>query len=151
MIPVIKERLNQAIENFARKGGEILIQGGARGIDQWSAHYGLVHYLKLHSYLPFKGQASKWSIDDRMKYSDILYQSDEIIYFSETFKMQSFFTRNAAINNDCDILLAVLADDRNEGGAFWTLNQALKKSKPVLEIRVTNTGLKQVFHKPKTR
>lgn len=148
-IPLVKKRLEVAIRNFTRQGGEELLQGCALGVDQWAAAEGFKNNLRVHSFVPFKGQESQWSQEERLKYHDLLYISDTVKFFGSYPATKFFFMRNKEIVDLCDILLAVRTADRSDGGSVGTMNYALKKNKPVLEVIVYEDRLENKFHAPK--
>lgn len=146
---LVRKRLEVAIHDFARKGGEELLQGCALGVDQWAATEGFRNGLRVQSLVPFKGQESKWSQEERLKYHDLLYMSDTVEYFGDYPAVKFFFVRNKAIVDRCDILLAVRNVEKTDGGAVATMKYALKVGRPVIEVIVHSDRIENKFHPPK--
>lgn len=146
---MIQEYLHGKMESFKEQGGEEVIQGGAIGVDQWSAMASLETGLHLRSYLPFPQQGERWPREAQEELEYIKEHSREVKVFGESFAMKHFFVRNQAIVDDCSILLAVRShEETSHGGAIYTRDYAAKNFVPLIEAVVFDDRIVENYRKP---
>ena len=147
---MIREYLHGKMESFKEQGGEEVIQGGAIGVDQWSAMAALEAGLHLRSYLPFPQQGERWPREAQEELEYIKAHSREVKMFGESFAMKHFFVRNQAIVHDCSILLAVRSHREDvDGGTIHARDYAVKQCVPVIEAVVHDDGrIVENYRKP---
>lgn len=143
----VQESLYARILGFKNQGGQVVIQGGAIGVDQWSAEITLELGLELKTYVPFPQQADRWGVRDKGKYREILKNSSEVKVFGENPSNRLYHIRNQAIVDDSDILLATYPKGLNSGGTIATVRYALQK-KPVIHHKVTGIDIETSFTQP---
>lgn len=140
--------LREKIESFKNNGGELLLHGGARGVDMWAAQAAIAAEIKVNTYRPFPSQTKRggpWSAEEVRSYGEILDYSSSVLTFSKEFSNNAYFARNQAIVKDCDMLLAVTSWDCSGGGAFFTKNYAVKNNVDLIELIVFNDRIDVVY------
>lgn len=146
---MVQEYLGSKMESFKLQGGEEVIQGGAIGVDQWSALAALEAGLSLRSYLPFPEQGERWPRDAQERLEWIKGQSSEVKIFGDSFAMRHFFVRNQAIVDDCSILLAVRSfEEQVDGGTIHARDYAMKTLVPVIEAIVYLDRIEEKYREP---
>lgn len=145
-VPYIYKELFTRMKNFKKQGGEVVITGGAHGVDLWASEAALKAGLELHTYVPFPQQADKWVAAEQEMYRDILEKS-QVRVFGDAPKNSLYFERNHAIVDDSDLMLAVYPAHATSGGAYSTMKYAQTKRKPIIHWRVYEDGFTQDWEK----
>lgn len=145
-ITLAQGRLIEGIRSFKAQGGEVVITGGALGVDTWAAFAALNEGLQLITYVPFPQQADDWTPAERRKYQEMLDASKEVRVFGETPDNRLYFARNHAIVDDSDITLAITTSRSGRSGSIATAQYALSRGKPLIWVTVAKSGLAESFH-----
>jgi len=96
------------LDRFVAEGGAVIVSGGCKtGADKFAREYALDNGLELVEHLP--------------DLTGVRGRSDAI---------GRYYARNAALVADCDILVAIVAENRR-GGTENALSHAYKRSIPV--------------------
>lgn len=143
----LKKYLYQKIKSFKEQGGELLIQGGAIGVDQWAATVAFDLGLEVYTYAPFPQQPDKWSAEDQAVYREICQKSSLVKVFGEKYEVAKFFERNNAIVDDSDIMLALYTMGTTSGGTYSCAKYASTR-KPLIRAEVTEGNIKESFKNP---
>lgn len=112
-----------------------IISGMALGFDSWLVYIALKLKIPLLCYVPFKGQESRWSFEQKKFYQKTLDLAHSVKYICDEgyvpWKMQR---RNEVMVNDADIVLALWNPDKKYGGTFNCLSYCLKCNKKVVNL-----------------
>ena len=122
-----KKRLRETIEVLVQQGYLHMISGGAQGMDTMAAETVLdmkTQYpdLTLEIAVPYEGQASKWSPEERARWQRCIDAADMVTVISHEYSKNCFFTRNRYMVEQADLLLACY--DGKEGGTKMTVEYA---------------------------
>jgi uncharacterized phage-like protein YoqJ len=135
MHPWKLNKINQLSNLLIEKPPAKIITGMALGWDSWLAYVALKLKIPLLCYVPFKGQESRWSDEQKKFYQKTLDLADSVRYICDEgyapWKMQK---RNEAMVNDSDVVLALWNPEKKYGGTFNCLSYALKCTKPVANL-----------------
>ena len=126
----LKQRIYRQIEKAIENGAGEFFTGMALGVDIWCAEAVLELKIShpeilLTAVLPCRGQEKKWSTDDQRRYHDILNRCDNVLCLSESYTKGCMMTRNRALVDWCDLLIAVY--DGKPGGTKHTVDYAAKR------------------------
>ena len=120
------------------------ISGMALGIDMWSAMIVLslrdskYPHIKLVCAVPCIEQYKKWNEDDIETYKIILSQADKVVYVSdEPYTNWCMIVRDKWMVDHAGHILAVW-DGYKDGGTWITVEYALKKEKPIIQLHPKN-------------
>ena len=109
----------------------------ARGIDMWAAEIVLEErkhnpdiYLICAS--PYEGFEKKWTIDEQLKYQQILSQADFVKFVCEHYSCSCFQIRNVYMVDRSSRVIA--AYNGEPGGTRNTILYAEKKNTEVINI-----------------
>lgn len=148
---ILKQILNQQINNLAANGFTDFLSGMALGTDTWAAEFVLnlrkkIPRLKLHCVLPCKTQAEKWSVSSRKRYQIILEQADSVIYTSRNYHPKCMLERNRFMIDKAELLLAVYNGQARSGtGAALRYAQSLNREIIIINpISMEVKGVKQL-------
>ena len=148
----VKE-LTAFLAGIVDPSGTEFISGGAQGFDQLA--FWAVNCLKReHSewnikntvYVPFKGQESRWAKTgdfSQNDYQKMLRFADEVKYLSDNVSnygdiVKAMHSRNHAMVNDCDKLIALYPTDdwkTSKGGTAECMRYASSVGKEIVQIR----------------
>jgi uncharacterized phage-like protein YoqJ len=158
----MREKIAKAIKFVAQRKGETevtVITGGAQGVDQcafWAAHdikhdpdAGLT--IKNVLYMPFEGQESRWrdyGPFSKTEYRQMVDAADSVRVCSPVKTgapkpeiSRALMRRNAAMIDDCDILIAVTdIDDKNipsHGGTANAMRYAQSRGRAIAKLSLT--------------
>ena len=121
------DELRDAIRNQLQVDQpDIVIAGGAIGMDTWLAEEALKLDISLHLYLPFKGQGDNWPKKTQETYRNILSQADKVLYSYEEYNKDCFHHRDRAMVEAADKVYSLLRPDFTSGGTFYTVSYANK-------------------------
>jgi uncharacterized phage-like protein YoqJ len=104
-----------------------VITGLNLGYDTWFAEIALDIGIPVHSYLPFKGQESKWPKAAQDRYFRILEKSEKVIYVCEAYSNRAFWLRDKAMIDNCDMVFCLLDPLNKDSGTFSTVDYAKSK------------------------
>lgn len=121
------------IDNLCTQGYHTFLSGMAEGFDLIAAEEVLRQkkeypYIRLVAVIPFRGQADRYTEEDRQRYNNILEQADEIIYLSEHYFSGCFLRRNDYLLEHSARLLAYY-DRIPSGGTAYTVRKAITERK----------------------
>lgn len=134
----IKKQLEQIIDLLIDKDVTNFISGMALGVDTWCAEIILDKkkenkQIKLIAAIPCKGQDAMWSQRAKIRYNNILSQSDSVVYLAEKYTTNCMQERNKYMVDNSDIIIAVY-DNKKSGGTYHTLEYAKKKELGIIII-----------------
>lgn len=123
-----KFRLREALEYLIGRGYVNFMSGAARGFDTMAAEMVLslrdiYPWVKLIVVLPCADQSSRWNDEDRVRWENIVWQSDHVETLAEKFDKGCMFRRNRFLVDHSDIVLAAY-DGTSTGGTAMTINYA---------------------------
>lgn len=93
----------------------VAISGLALGYDTWRASEVLDAGLELHAYIPWSGQADRWSEEDRKTWAYLRSAARKERVFAETYNVRALHVRNAAMAVAGHVVV-VVTDGRVNGG-----------------------------------
>ena len=110
--------------------------GMADGSDVWLSQMVLDlrkenSVLRLHCFLPCKGQADKWSAAAQERYHSILEKADSVEYVSREYYDGCMLDRNHRLVEATGVLLAVYNGERR-GGTAATVRYARKLGRGII-------------------
>lgn len=129
----LKMRLKDEIYDAIADGCTDFLCGMALGTDTWAAEAVLavrdalvgIRPIRLHAYVPFRGQDEHWSARSRKRYHQILSACDSVTVISEEYRPSCMEERNRAMVQRADTLVAVF--DGKKGGTANTIRMAHEK------------------------
>lgn len=135
----LKMRLKDEIYTAAENGYTDFLCGMALGSDTWAAEAFLEVRdalrgfcdIRLHAYLPYPGQDTRWSDKNRRRYHRILAACDTAEYACDRYLPDCMERRNRAMVERADRLIAVF--DGQKGGTANTIRMAHEKG---IELRI---------------
>lgn len=135
---LIKERLTKAIFEAYKHGISNFISGFAIGIDLMAAQ--IVQSLKsscpgmtLTAAIPFRGQADRFSANDKIVYENLIASADEVLILSERYYTRCFLDRDEFMVENVSLLIAFY-DGREKGGTYYTFKKANHLGIPVVNV-----------------
>jgi uncharacterized phage-like protein YoqJ len=135
---VIKGRLTQVMLGAYEHGIRNFISGFAIGIDLMAAQ--IVQSLKLScpgmtltAAIPFRGQADRFNVNDKMIYEELMASADEVIILSERYYTRCFLDRDEFMVENASLLIAFY-DGREKGGTYYTIKKARHSGIPVVNV-----------------
>lgn len=134
----LKNKLTETIIQLIENGYTNFICGMAIGIDLLCADIVLNlknnYDIKLNCYLPCHNQDRLWNKKDKMHYSNILKQADNVIYAVDSdYCTGCTQLRNKMMVNDSDIIIAVYYGIN--GGTKHTIDYANSLDKQIIYIK----------------
>ena len=110
----------------------------AIGIDLMAAQ--IVQSLKsscpgmtLTAAIPFRGQADRFSANDKMVYENLIASADEVLILSERYYTRCFLDRDEFMVENASLLIAFY-DGREKGGTYYTFKKANHLGIPVVNV-----------------
>ena len=123
----VKSELERVIQKL-NNGSVELVTGMALGVDQWFCEIGLKLSLKVHAYLPCKGQSAKWRPAQKEHHRNLTLQCDWRLISKDTYTgPKQLLDRNTAMVNDSNIAIIVW-DGKKEGGTWHAVQEIRKAS-----------------------
>ena len=135
---VLAERLDRTIIDLIENEGVTDFRaGGAKGFDTIAATHVLKFkqkypHIKLHLILPYKKQASAYTVFEKQLYYFVLQNADSVHYTSENYYDGVLFARNRELVNGADVCVALL--EVLKGGTYQTVNIARKQKIKVINL-----------------
>jgi uncharacterized phage-like protein YoqJ len=119
------------IDYLEEKQATHVITGMALGFDTALCLAGLELGLHVTAAVPFKGQESKWNLQDQHRYRCLLEQCNSVhIVSSGEYSGYKMRLRNEWMVDRCDHLVALWDGVPNSSGTGGTVNYAQRKGKP---------------------
>jgi len=135
---LLKENIFSAIKRVAVDFGiHHFICGMARGSDTFFCEAVLslrneLPGITIEAAIPHKGQSSRWTDDDRARYSYLVDKCDMITMVSSEYSRTCMMRRNRYMVKNSSILIAVF--DGKSGGTNNTLDYARRRNLEIIEI-----------------
>ena len=113
--------------------------GAARGADIMCGEIILAEKTTKHPdiqlicAIPFREQAHSWEDLWKMRYYDLLRDSDRIVQLCDNYQRGCYHIRNRYMVDNCDILIAIY-NGETKGGTAYTVNYARKLGKEIVII-----------------
>ena len=126
MTKAILEAYKHGISNF--------ISGFAIGIDLMAAQ--IVQScpgMTLTAAIPFRGQADRFSANDKIVYENLIASADEVLILSERYYTRCFLDRDEFMVENVSLLIAFY-DGREKGGTYYTFKKANHLGIPVVNV-----------------
>ena len=135
----LKARLRAAVESAILEGAEHFICGMAEGCDLYFCEIVLelkerYAHITLEAALPCPTQADKWDARTRERYRALLARCDYETMVSQTYIPGCMQRRNRYMVDHASLLIA--AHDGVPGGTRSTIEYALKRGVPVVDIPI---------------
>jgi uncharacterized phage-like protein YoqJ len=140
LLPILKRQLRETAEELVLCGIQGFICGGAVGFDTLAAETVLElrarrPELILTLALPFKGQSSRWTGENKRRYERIREMADEVIFVSEEYSPYCMQKRNRFMVEHSGVCVCYLTSAG--GGTAYTVSYALSAG-----LRVINLAMK---------
>ena len=132
----MRERFQQIFDTVSQQHNKITVyNGGSLGADQIFAEES-IKFEKDHDVynimaVPFPKQSDKWSTKDKINYSIIKSNMDEIITIDISYSAKALQKRNEYMVDRSDKVFSVW-DHENHGGTYNCIQYAIKKGKPII-------------------
>jgi uncharacterized phage-like protein YoqJ len=133
--PIIKERLSERLDHYTLSphGKRVVgLSGLALGVDQLFIEVCNDLHIPWVGFVPCVDQDRKWTDSQRAVYRDLLRTASGLIYPSgdSTYTRECMWTRNRALVDNCDRLLAVW-NGSDRGGTTHAISYAGQTNKEV--------------------
>ena len=122
-----RRRLFDELESIIRSGCTYFYCGMAEGFDLTALQ--LLIELKdryplfIEACVPFKGQARKFSEQNRLLYDDLILQCDKVTTLSDKYQKGCFLVRDRYMADRADLVFAYCT--KKTGGTAYTVRYAL--------------------------
>lgn len=135
----LKARLYDAVESAILEGTEHFICGMAEGCDLYFCEIVLelkerYPHITLEAALPCPTQADKWDAAARERYRALLARCDYETMVSDLYSPGCMQRRNRYMVDHSSLLIA--AHDGLPGGTRGTIEYALRRGVPVLDVPI---------------
>ena len=148
----LKSKLYHTIRAlYIQKGIWQYFTGCALGADLWAGEAVLslkeqYNMIKLICVVPFEGQDRNWSEPQRLRYSRLLANSNEVITLAKVARggsaEQYYYARNRFLVDHADLLLAVYdKETHSRTGTVNTVRYAQGQGKPILFLNPNSLKL----------
>lgn len=125
---LLKEKLRIELTKLSP---EAVISGMAIGWDTWLAQCALELNVPVWAYVPFPEQGSTWPTKSKKEYQNIIDKSAIVLYTSDSYNKECFFTRDRKMMEDCDHVFSLLDPNIKSGGTYYTVQYAKKLKLPI--------------------
>jgi len=129
----IREEIHHSIDGDRP---DIMISGMALGTDTIFAEIALEEGIPLHAYIPFTGQADRWSTAQQARYQNILVRCDKVVVITDHPSRKAYLDRNIAMIQ-ASTRGIVVHDGKESGGTAYTLRRLKRGSTPYQMIENT--------------
>ena len=135
---LLKEKLFSTAQHLVVDFGiRHFICGMARGSDTFFCEAvlllrGKFPEVTLEAAVPHSGQSSKWSHEDKLRYSALINKCNMITVVSEEYSKTCMMRRNRYMVKNASILIAVF--DGKSGGTNNTVKYACHRGLKIIEI-----------------
>lgn len=113
---------------------ENVITGCALGWDTWLAEVAMELGIKVHCYVPFRGQGGNWPASSKARLDKIIENCHVLLYLSKDYTKDCFLKRDRAMVEDADLMLALWNPEITSGGTYYTVQYAKKQGKKVFNL-----------------
>ncbi len=134
-----KDKLFAVIGAVYDSGIKHFMVGMALGCDMYCAE-AVIRLKRMHSDItlqaavPYRGQAEKWSANNRLRYDMILAECDEVTVIAESYFPACMAMRNRFMVDNSSVLIACY--DGMTGGTWNTIRYAQEKDIEVIQLPV---------------
>ncbi|MBQ3404452.1 MAG: DUF1273 family protein [Oscillospiraceae bacterium] len=134
----LKRKISDVIDSLYCSGIRHFISGMAEGCDLYFAEAVIAYRTEhedvtLEAAVPFRGQASRWSFSQRMRYDRLISLCDSVKCMQEEYSRSCMLIRNRYMVDRSSVLLAIY--DQTPGGTRHTLDYAAKKNLEIIIIQ----------------
>ena len=137
----IRERLKREIERlYTENAITVFYAGGATGFDALASEAVFerreVHPdIRLVIVMPHKGQAKRWSAEEKARHEHIKSSADEMICLAEHYYRGCMQRRNRYMVDRSSVCICYLAQDT--GGTAYTVQYARKRGLSIINLAET--------------
>lgn len=136
----LETKLIETIRSLYDKGYRTFYCGMAIGFDLMAAfclvyvrqEYGLD--IRFIACIPFIGQESLFSEDDKFRYNTLMQAADEKIVITKQYSKYSYLRRNDFMLNHSSTLIAYHDPSLSKGGTAYTIRKAVEMKKNVVNL-----------------
>ena len=126
------------IRQSLTRGYALFLSGMAMGVDIWAAQIIIklkkeFPNIRLICYQPCETQASRWTVEWRKTYFDVLAQSDEVICLQGNYSAGCMQRRNLRMIDGSSRLITVY-DGVTKGGTAHTIGYAQNQGVDIIQI-----------------
>ncbi|MCL2507923.1 MAG: DUF1273 domain-containing protein [Oscillospiraceae bacterium] len=127
------------LENLHKKGVSMFYTGMSSGADIWFAEAVSelkkeYFYIKLAAVVPFRGQDSRYSDEDKRRYREILAMCDETVCLSDHYFKGCYAERNKYMVDHSDVLVALYDPTQRQSGTGQTVRLARARGMEIVYI-----------------
>lgn len=115
-------------------GTRVGISGMALGADIWWAQSVKYAWLDLWAFIPFPQQPERWQPADGALWNEMRSRAAAEVIIAPEYSTQALFTRNEAMLNDSDLVIAVFDPSTQKGGTFATVQSAVQRMLPIIHV-----------------
>lgn len=126
------------VDHIENKGVDVFISGMALGVDMWAARIVLklketYPHIKLVAAIPCLDHSSKWRVESKTEWQEIVDKADKVIYVSEEpYTAWCMQKRNEFMTNSSEYIIAVW--DGSPGGTGNCVRYAEKNKKIITRL-----------------
>lgn len=136
-IDMIHNHLLKEIEKLYHKGYRRFLSGMAHGFDMYAAEAVLelknsYSDIELVAVVPYIGQHSSFSNDEKLIYANILGRADEVVTLSKAYTHTVYHDRNDYLVENASFIVCYY--NGLKGGTKYTLDKAKKAKLPIINI-----------------
>lgn len=136
----LENKLIETIRNLYNQGYRTFYCGMAIGFDLMVAfclvyvkqEYGLD--IRFIACIPFIGQESLFSEEDKFRYNTILQAADEKVVIAKQYSKYSYLRRNDYMLQHSSTLIAYHDPSLSKGGTAYTIRKAIEMKKDVVNL-----------------
>lgn len=109
--------------------------GMALGVDQWFAEICTELRIPWIACIPCENQDKMWPSESKGRYHALLkYAADQIVVSPGPYAAWKMQTRNCYMVDNCDVLIAVLRSDKEQGGTGNCVDYAKKVGRKIWRL-----------------
>ena len=133
----LKHRLGEVVDALYCSGKRQFITGMAEDCDMYFAQT-VIDFRREHgdvtleTAIPFRGQASRWSYEQRVRYDTIISNCDAVTCLQDEYSSNCMAQRNRYIVDRSAVLPAIY--DHTRGGTRQALNYAPRNKLEIITI-----------------
>ncbi len=133
----LKHKIYDVVDSLYCSGIRHFISGMAEGCDMYFTE-AVIDYrsghpdVTLEAAIPFRGQASRWSVSQRARYEELIARCDTVTCLQEEYSRSCMILRNRYMVDRSSVLLAIY--DSSPGGTKHTIDYASKNKLEIITI-----------------
>ena len=133
----IKGDIYLTISQLNKEGYDTFLSGMSEGFDLIAARAVLEFKqnrpdIHLIAVIPFEGQDSGYSLEDKATYKYICENADSVVYTSQFYYKEAFLKRNDFLLDNCGLVVCYYSGQH--GGTMYTYNRAKRRELPISNI-----------------